>query len=374
MHLSGNPIEIFLCFWAGVLVSFTPCVYPLVPITAGLIGANSSGSRLKGLSLSLTYVSGIAITYSFLGLFAVFTGTLFGKISVSPITHLIVGAIMVIFGISMLGAFNISLPILIKLPAAKKQNYFSVLLLGLASGLIVSPCLSPALGSILLYVSTSRNLFYGAALLLSFAYGMGFTLILAGISSGLLVNLPKPGKWMVYVKKGCAIFLIASGLYFIAGGIKGLGIFRTPNAEAALIEARDNSPGPAPDFKLRGLKQKEFKLSDYQNKKPLVLMFWTTWCPYCRDELISLNAFYPQLQKEGFEAFAINVEEPPYKVEYFAEKYAFALNVLLDEDGDTALAYGIFGVPTFFLVNKKGFIVYRGNYFPLNKYQQLVAE
>ena len=220
MNLSGNPLDYLVAFSGGVLVSFTPCVYPLIPISAGYIGLNVSGSKLKGLGLSLAYVTGLAVTYSVLGLLASLTGTIFGRVSANPLTHLFVGIAIILFGFSMLDLFAIPLPQIIRLPVLKKGSYFSTFFLGLVSGLIASPCLTPVLGAILVYLTTRKNLLYGATLLFSFAYGMGLVLILIGTFSALLINLPRSGKWMVYIKKTCALFLMGTGLYFIFTAIR----------------------------------------------------------------------------------------------------------------------------------------------------------
>ena len=220
MNLSGSPFDYLIAFFGGILLSLTPCVYPLVPITIGYIGLASSGSKLKALKLSLLYVTGIAITYSFLGLIASLTGRIFGQISAHPVTRLLVGIIIVIFGFSMLDLFTIPFPALIKFPVLKKHSYSSTFILGLSSGLIVSPCLTPALGSILFYLSTKKNIFYGSTLLLTFAYGMGLILIIAGTFSSVLVGLPKSGKWLGYVKIACALILLAAGIYFISTAIR----------------------------------------------------------------------------------------------------------------------------------------------------------
>ena len=224
MILSGDSLDFFKAFLGGVGISLTPCIYPLIPITAGYIGANAAGSRLKGFFLSLVYVTGVAVTYSILGLLASLTGTFFGRISTNPITYMIVGVIIILFGISMLGLFHIHLPRIIKVHNHEKGNYFSAFFLGLSSGLVASPCLTPVLGSILIYLTTKKNLIYGVTLLFSFAYGMGLVLILAGTFSAILVNFPKTGKWMAYIKIAGAIILIIMGGYFVFNGIKGVMI------------------------------------------------------------------------------------------------------------------------------------------------------
>ncbi|MBI5145323.1 MAG: sulfite exporter TauE/SafE family protein, partial [Candidatus Omnitrophica bacterium] len=220
MTLAGNPLDYLWAFLAGMAISFTPCVYPLVPITAGFIGIKAGGNKIKGLFLGFIYVTGIAVTYSLLGLIASLTGKIFGSISSRPITYLFTGIVIILFGFSMLGLFKIPFLNLVKPAGSKKEGYFSVFFLGLSSGLVVSPCLSPALGSILAYLITRKNIFYGTTLLLTFAYGMGVLLILVGTFSTLLLAFPKSGRWMEHIKKICAFIIIAMGLYFVVTGLK----------------------------------------------------------------------------------------------------------------------------------------------------------
>lgn len=222
MILSGSPLDYLWAFLGGFLTCLTPCVYPLIPLTAGFIGVEATGSRLKGFTLSFIYVTGIAITYSLLGLFASLTGRIFGSVSSSPLTYFALGAIVILFGISMLDAFTIPLPNIVKLPALKKHNYLSTFLLGLGSGLIVGPCLTPVLGSILAYLVTRKNILYGATLLLTFAYGMGLPLLLIGASSSVIFSLPKSGRWLIFIKRACAVILILAGAYFIWVGFRRL--------------------------------------------------------------------------------------------------------------------------------------------------------
>lgn len=220
MNFTGNPADYLTAFLGGIFISFTPCIYPLIPISAAYIGVKSSGSRLKSLILGITYVTGVALTYSALGLFASLTGTIFGKVYSSPITHIFAGVVVILFGFSMLDLIPIRLPNVIKLPAHKKENYLSAFVLGLTSGLMVSPCLTPVLGSILVYLATKKNLFYGASLLFCFAYGMGLILILVGVFGSLFARLPKSGKWMLYIKRLLAFVLLGMGVYFIVLAIR----------------------------------------------------------------------------------------------------------------------------------------------------------
>src|SRR3989338_11003481 len=106
--IATNPLLAFVAvFAAGVLVSFTPCVYPVIPLTLGYIGARSAGNRWKGFTLSLVYVLGMALTYAVLGAFAALTGRLFGQISANPWTYFVVANMCLLLGFSMLGVFEL---------------------------------------------------------------------------------------------------------------------------------------------------------------------------------------------------------------------------------------------------------------------------
>lgn len=223
MSPSASPADFFIAFFGGMLVSFTPCVYPLIPVSAGFIGIRSAGSRLKGLFLSLVYVAGIAVTYSALGLVASLAGTFFGRISSSPAAYISAGTVIIFFALFMSGLFSLRLPALPGFSGGNKNGYLAVFLLGLTSGLITSPCMTPVLGSILVYLAAKQNLVYGILLLFSFAYGMGFILIIAGTFGSLIMAvLPRSGRWMFYLKKLYAFILLGAGLYFIYAGLRRL--------------------------------------------------------------------------------------------------------------------------------------------------------
>lgn len=214
---SGQPIAYLIALAAGILTSFTPCVYPIIPVTIGFIGANAAGSRGKAFILSVSYVTGIAVTYSALGAIAALTGSLFGRASTSPISYLIIGNIFILLGLSMLGVFNLpAFSFLAKLrPKTKAHGALPAFFVGLISGLVVGPCTAPVLAVILAYVATAKSIVYGTTILFTFAFGMGFLLILLGTFTGLLLSMPKAGAWLEKVKKGFGWVLLFGGEYFI---------------------------------------------------------------------------------------------------------------------------------------------------------------
>ncbi len=136
---------------------------------------------------------------------------------------------------------------------------------------------------------------------------------------------------------------------------------------------RTETPEIATNFTLLDLENKEFSLSDFKGK-PVILFFWTTWCPYCRGELKQLNTMHAQFLQNGVELVAINVEEPADKIQRFTGSYPFSYRVLLDTDAEVAGAFGILGVPTYILINKEGHIVFNNHYFPQKEYKDLILK
>lgn len=200
----------------GLMVTFTPCVYPVIPITVAYIGGKGR-SRGHSFVLSLVYVLGTALTYTALGGLAALTGSFFGAVQSSPWTSLIIANICIVLGLSMLGVFDMpSLPFLGKLPSlVKGGGLVGGFLMGAVAGLILGPCAAPVLGVILTYVATKQNVAFGMSLLFVFSLGMGSMLLLLGAFAGLLKNLPKAGPWMVWVQKAFGAVFILMGEYFL---------------------------------------------------------------------------------------------------------------------------------------------------------------
>jgi cytochrome c-type biogenesis protein len=204
-----------IVFAAGVLTSFTPCVYPMIPVTVTYIGGASAGSKRRAALRTLVYVLGIAVVYSALGAFAALTRRFFGQIASNPWVLFAVGNVIILFGLSMLDAVVIPVPGILTRGAKGGENYLGAMVMGMASGFVAAPCTAPVLGTILLYVGSRGNVFYGASLLFVFAFGLGFLLLLLGTFAGSLASLPKAGAWMVTIKKLFGFGMILVGAYFL---------------------------------------------------------------------------------------------------------------------------------------------------------------
>jgi cytochrome c-type biogenesis protein len=204
-------------YLAGVLVSFTPCVYPVIPLTVAVIGGQGEISGARGFVLSLFFVLGLALTYTVLGMFAALTGKLFGTIQTSPLTLGVLGVLFIFMGLAMLEVFHISLERFMPSPlaAAGRKDVIGSFLIGVTSGFILGPCTTPVLAVILGVVAAKQNLLFGGSLLFAFSLGMGSLLILVGTFTGLLANMPKSGAWMIGVKKISGVVMLAVGAYFL---------------------------------------------------------------------------------------------------------------------------------------------------------------
>jgi peroxiredoxin len=137
---------------------------------------------------------------------------------------------------------------------------------------------------------------------------------------------------------------------------------------------REDKKSLAPDFALKDLDQVQVELASFKDKKPVVLFFWTTWCPYCQIALKNFNRDRIELEKEGYEVLPINAGEPAAKVARFAKNNGFTFRIFLDMDSKVSDAYQVYGVPAYFLVDKKGYLSAIGNYFPREKARESAKE
>lgn len=209
----GNPAAYVFVLIAGILTSFTPCVYPVIPIVVGYIGASQVKSRMKAFWLSVSYVVGMAVTFSVLGMIASLTGMLFGRIQANPWTNIFVGNVILIMALWFLDIISIPLPSFAS-PRIKGKGLIPAFLIGMASGIIAAPCTAAVLVIILSYVGSHQNIVFGATILFTYAVGLGTVLIIAGTFTGFINTLMKSEKISIIVKKVFGIGLVLLSQYF----------------------------------------------------------------------------------------------------------------------------------------------------------------
>jgi thiol:disulfide interchange protein len=204
-------------FVAGVLSSFTPCIYPLIPITVGIIGAYSLSSRRRGFLLSLVFVLGISVIYTSLGVICALLGIFIGNIVFNPVAYGILAVLLFILGLAM---FDINLLPAIKFSLTRDKftvtgrPFLSLFTSGMIAGIVAIPCIFPIVGAILSIITLKNNVVYGAANLFFFSLGYGLILIVLGTFTSFIWKLPKSGSWLIILKKCFGIILILIGGYF----------------------------------------------------------------------------------------------------------------------------------------------------------------
>lgn len=226
-QLSGNPVAVLpLIFGAGVLTSLTPCVYPMIPITAAIVGGQSSAeaagttkvSRWRPLGLSLSYVMGLATVYAGLGLLAGLTGTMFGTVSSNPWAFFTIANLLLIAALAMLDVIPVVVPSSIMMRASNAGTGGRVVgafIMGTASGLVAAPCSAPVMAAVLTWVSTTHSALLGFVYLFTFSLGMCTLLVIVGLSAGAVAKLPRAGAWMLWVKRVFAAIMIGMAEYYL---------------------------------------------------------------------------------------------------------------------------------------------------------------
>lgn len=256
-------IRLLLVLLLGVLMSLTPCIYPMIPITVGILQAQGSKSLLRNLLISLAYTTGIATTFALLGLAAATTGQMFGTFMANPVVILCIVLLLAYLGFAMFGFYEMYVPSFLKPRSTQSGNgsLTSAFLFGVASGSVASPCLSPGLVLLLSIVTTLKSKIMGFVMLFMFGVGLSLPLLVIGTFSSSLSLLPRAGMWMIEVKKFfgfmlfgmcfyflqpiipapyllsmIAIFLFASGAYYLyCESKKTAGIWRSLSGIVAII-------------------------------------------------------------------------------------------------------------------------------------------
>ncbi len=301
----------FLVFLAGILTSFTPCIFPLIPITLSVIGVRNKSVK-AGFLKSLLFVSGIAVTYSALGVLAASTGSFLGELLAHPAVLVCVVLIYLLMALSLLGLFNFDFFQRLGSKAPQFKGPLAPFLFGMMTGVFASPCVSPVLVSILTFVGQTQSLVYGALLLATYAFGFGMIFLVAGSFSGALKKLPQSGAWLNGVKYFLAALLLLGAYYFARPLIK---LYSEPQAEKILLST-------------------QLKEAVGQN---VLIDFYADWCFTC-EKLDRLVLNDPEVKARLASWKVIKVD----------------FTSMNEEKKQLAKTYKILGLPYVLFYNKKG--------------------
>ena len=227
-NLSGNPLAAIPALFAGgVLTSLTPCIYPMIPITAAIVGGTtvsqgtagpSPRARWRPVVLTLTYVLGLALVYSALGLFAGMSGTLFGSVSSNPWLYFTMANVLLLASLAMLDVVPIRVPTRTlewATSTGSAGRFSGAFAMGALSGLVAAPCSAPVMAAVLTWVASTKSAALGFIYLFVFSLGMCTLLVVVGVGSGTIARLPRAGVWMVWVKRFFALVMIGVAEYYL---------------------------------------------------------------------------------------------------------------------------------------------------------------
>jgi len=213
----GYFMALGLAFVTGLLLSFSPCTYPMIPITVSIF-AGQERTIGRGFVLSLFYVGSMAVVYGLLGLIVSLVGGVFGAWLASPPVVIAIAAVFVIFALSMFGLYDLNLPMFLRqrLGTAKTGGGVAgAVILGVIAALVVSPCVGPFVAGILLYIATHGSPVVGFVTLFVFALGLGTLFVIIATFSSAINALPNSGEWMNSVKRFFGFVLLLMALYFL---------------------------------------------------------------------------------------------------------------------------------------------------------------
>lgn len=402
--LMVDQVNFLLVFLEGVLSFLSPCVLPLIPLYIGYLAGEGKEIKEDGTIIyqrktvfwhTVCFVLGISFTFFILGMSFSALGS-FLKEYQSVIAK-IAGIIILFMGCIQLGW--------IKIPFLQKEHKLTsqkgqgkkrkmtpvlALLMGFTFSFAWTPCIGPALASVLALASSSSSMFMGNVLVLLYALGFSIPFLLVGFFTTQVLNFFQEKKKIVQITiKIAGVLLIIMGILTITGLTEKWGTaFSNGTAQNQSTDSLENGQGNeqetkqqnqtssqnkdqkntslAPDFTVVDQNGKTHTLSDYKGKV-VFLNFWATWCPPCKQELPHIEEIYQEYGKNEKEVIVLGITNPtskqyPYsqdqktkeEIKQFVEESGLTYPTLFDETGEIFAQYGIQAFPTTFMINKEG--------------------
>lgn len=382
-------VPVFTVFLQGLLSFFSPCVLPLIPLYIGYLsgGTRQVGedgrvyfSRKKVMLNTFFFVLGVSFTFFLLGFSASVVGSFFKGSQV--FFSRIGGILIVVFGLYQLGVFGQSKALSKehRLPFRLDKLAMSpvtALIMGFTFSFAWTPCVGPALSSVLLMTASASTKVWAYVLIGVYTIGFVLPFLAVGIfSTTLLEVFKKHGNIVKYTVKIGGVLMILMGLMMFSGKMNSITGYLTNvtqeqqaskeenQKENAEKEQKEETKTEMPDILPMELKDQYgniHNLADYKGKV-IFLNFWATWCPPCRAEMPEIQKLYEEYNaKENSDVVILGIAAPLYGreknlegIKSFLEENGYSYPVLMDETGEFFTQYGITSFPTTFMITKEG--------------------
>lgn len=381
-------VPVLTVFLQGLLSFFSPCVLPLIPLYISYLsgGTQTVGKdgkiyfkRRKVMLNTLCFVIGISFAFFLLGLGVSAIGTFFQ--SNQLLFARIGGILVVLFGLYQLGVLGTSrilgqerrLPFKLDVLA---MSPITALIMGFTFSFAWTPCVGPALTSVLLMAASASTKLWGFLLIGVYTIGFVLPFLAVGLFTTKLLEFFKAHVKVVrYTAKIGGVLMIFMGILMFTGKMNAVTGYLSSGAPVTVEEQKENEETadaeekqetesgltPAIDFILTDQYGNKHKLSDYKGKT-VFLNFWATWCSPCRAEMPDIQKLYESAETEGEDALVVlgvaapnlGNEKSEEEIKAFLEENGYTYPVLMDTTGEVFMSYGVNAFPTTFMITREG--------------------
>lgn len=381
-------VPVLTVFLQGLLSFFSPCVLPLIPLYISYLsgGTQTVGKdgkiyfkRRKVMLNTLCFVIGISFAFFLLGLGVSAIGTFFQ--SNQLLFARIGGILVVLFGLYQLGVLGTSrilgqerrLPFKLDVLA---MSPITALIMGFTFSFAWTPCVGPALTSVLLMAASASTKLWGFLFIGVYMIGFVLPFLAVGLFTTKLLEFFKAHVKVVrYTAKIGGVLMIFMGILMFTGKMNAVTGYLSSGAPVTVEEQKENEETadaeekqetesgltPAIDFILTDQYGNTHKLSDYKGKT-VFLNFWATWCSPCRAEMPDIQKLYESAETEGEDALVVlgvaapnlGNEKSEEEIKAFLEENGYTYPVLMDTTGEVFMSYGVNAFPTTFMITREG--------------------